>query len=264
MPKSFCRLPLSFFGKKDLADLTNTMLGDVATTEQMFSHYVPQYYASIISTCLIAISLFFYDWRLALAALWVLPVALAIVGTSKKAQNYFSRKQNMAQIAVQDGVQECLETVRDLKSNNAEEEYLRGLYQKIDTLESRHMKSELGTAMFVVPAQMILKLGIASVALVGSMLLMNGTLTLITFFMFLLVVSRIYEPMSFSLQNLAAMNSLQINIDRMNEIENCKEQEGKTEFQPKGYDISFENVALPITPRKRCFKMYPLRRSRAR
>ena len=238
------RLPLSFFGKKDLADLTNTMLGDVATTEQMFSHYVPQYYASIISTCLIAISLFFYDWRLALAALWVLPVALAIVGTSKKAQNYFSRKQNMAQIAVQDGVQECLETVRDLKSNNAEEEYLRGLYQKIDTLESRHMKSELGTAMFVVPAQMILKLGIASVALVGSMLLMNGTLTLITFFMFLLVVSRIYEPMSFSLQNLAAMNSLQINIDRMNEIENCKEQEGKTEFQPKGYDISFENVGF--------------------
>ena len=238
------RLPLSFFGKKDLADLTNTMLGDVATTEQMFSHYVPQYYASIISTCLIAISLFFYDWRLALAALWVLPVALAIVGTSKKAQNYFSRKQNMAQIAVQDGVQECLETVRDLKSNNAEEEYLRGLYQKIDTLESRHMNSELGTAMFVVPAQMILKLGIASVALVGSMLLMNGTLTLITFFMFLLVVSRIYEPMSFSLQNLAAMNSLQIKIDRMNEIENCKEQEGKTEFQPKGYDISFENVGF--------------------
>lgn len=218
--------------------------GDVATTEQMFSHYVPQYYASIISTCLIAISLFFYDWRLALAALWVLPVALAIVGTSKKAQNYFSRKQNMAQIAVQDGVQECLETVRDLKSNNAEEEYLRGLYQKIDTLESRHMKSELGTAMFVVPAQMILKLGIASVALVGSMLLMNGTLTLITFFMFLLVVSRIYEPMSFSLQNLAAMNSLQINIDRMNEIENFKEQDGKKEFCPNSYDIAFENVGF--------------------
>lgn len=188
------RLPLSFFGKKDLADLTNTMLGDVATTEQMFSHYVPQFYASIISTCLIAVSLFFYDWRLALAALWVLPVALLIVGLSKKAQNYFSRKQNMAQIAVQDGVQECLETVRDLKSNNAGQEYLDGLYQKIDTLEGRHIKSELGIAMFVVPAQMIMKLGIATVSLVGSMLLINGTLSLITFFMFLLVVSRIYEP----------------------------------------------------------------------
>ena len=238
------KLPLSFFGKKDLADLTNVMMGDVATTEQMFSHYVPQFYASIISTCIIAISLFFYDWRLALATLWVLPIALLIVGVSKKAQNYFSRKQNMAQIAVQDGVQECLETVRDLKSNNAEKEYLDGLYQKIDTLEGRHMKSELGTAMFVVPAQMILKLGIAIVALVGSTLLINGTLSLITFFMFLLVVSRIYEPMAFSLQNLAAMNSLQINIDRMNEIENYKEQDGKKEFHPKGYDIDFKNVGF--------------------
>ena len=238
------RLPLSFFGKKDLADLTNTMLGDVATTEQMFSHYVPQFYASILSICIIAVSLLFYDWRLALAALWVLPVALLIVGLSKKAQNYFSRKQNMAQIAVQDGVQECLETVRDLKSNNAEKEYLDGLFEKIDTLESRHIKSELGVAMFVVPAQMIMKLGIATVALVGSMLLINGTLSLITFFMFLLVVSRIYEPMAFSLQNLAAMNSLQINIDRMNEIENCSEQNGKKEFRPNGYDISFENVGF--------------------
>lgn len=238
------KLPLSFFGKKDIADLTNTMLGDVSTTEQMFSHYVPQFYGSIISTCFIAVSLFFYDWRLLLAALWVLPVALLIVGLSKKAQNHFSRKQNAAQIAVQDGVQECLETIRDLKSNNAEKEYLQGLYSKIDALEERHIKSELGTAMFVVPAQMIMKLGIATVALVGSMLLINGTLTLLTFFMFLLVVSRIYEPMSFSLQNLAAMNSLQINIDRMNEIENCKEQDGGKVFKPNGYDIVFENVGF--------------------
>ncbi len=238
------RLPLSFFGKKDLADLTNTIMGDVSTTEQMFSHYVPQFYASIISTCFVAVSLFFYDWRLSLAALWVLPVALLIVGFSKKAQNYFSRKQNMAQIAVLDGVQECLETVRDLKSNNAEQEYLNDLYQKIDLLEGRHIRSELGTALFVVPAQMILKLGIASVALVGSMLLIDGTLNLITFFLFLLVVSRIYEPMAFSLQNLAAMNSLQINIDRMNEIENCKEQEGKRSFCPNGYDIVFEQAGF--------------------
>lgn len=238
------RLPLSFFGKKDLADLTNTMLGDVAVTEQMFSHYVPQFYASIISTCIIALSLLFHDWRLALAALWVLPVALLIVGLSKRAQNHFSRRQNAAQIAVQDGVQECLETVRDLKSNNAEQDYLDGLYQKIDALEARHIKSELGIAMFVVPAQMLLKLGIATVALVGSMLLINGSISLISFFMFLLVVSRIYEPMSFSLQNLAAINSLQINIDRMNEIESCREQTGEREFKPKGYDITFDKVGF--------------------
>ena len=138
------RLPLSFFGKKDLADLTNTILGDVATTEQMFSHYVPQFYGSVISTCIIAVSLFFYDRRLALAALWVLPVALVIVGVSKKAQNHFTKKQNEAMITVQDGVQECLETIRDLRSNNAESNYLSGLYKKIDGLEGRHIKSELG------------------------------------------------------------------------------------------------------------------------
>lgn len=238
------QLPLSFFGKKDLADLTNTIMGDVQTTEQMFSHYVPQFYGSILSTCLVAISLLCYDWQMALAALWVLPVALLIVGLSKKAQNYFTRKQNAALISVADGVQECLETIRDLKSNRAEQAYLDGLNKKIDVLEGRMIKSELGAAMFVVPAQMVLKLGMASVALAGSIRLVNGELPLVTFFLFLLVVSRIYEPMSFSLQNLAAINSLQVNIDRMNEINNSRSQEGGAAFAPKGYDITFENVGF--------------------
>ncbi len=238
------QLPLAFFGKKDLADLTNTIMGDVQTTEQMFSHYVPQFYGSIISTCLVAVNLLIYDWQMALAALWVLPVALLLVGLSKKTQNYFSRRQNDALVAVADGVQECLETIRDLKSSKAERKYLDGLGEKIDALEVRHIKSELGTAMFVVPAQMVLKLGIASVALAGSMRLMSGELSLVTFFLFLLVVSRIYEPMNFSLQNLAAMNSLQINIDRMNEINETSSQSGEMAFSPKSCDIAFEHVGF--------------------
>lgn len=147
-------------------------------------------------------------------------------------------------MAVQDGIQENLDTLRDLKSNNAEKKYLEGLNQKIRNMESRQIKSELGSAMFVVPAQMILKLGIATVALVGGMLLVNGRLSLITFFMFLLVVSRVYEPLSGAMQNLAAMNSLQVNIDRMNEIENYEEQGGERTFCPKGYDIEFKNVGF--------------------
>ena len=238
------QLPLSFFGKKDLADLTNTIMGDVQVTEQMFSHYVPQFYGSIISTCLVAVSLLRYDWQMALAALWVLPVALVIVGFSKKAQNHFNLKLNDAKLEVVEGIQECLETVRDLKSTKAEGAYLEKLNRKIEEQEGRHIKTELGVAMFVVPAQMILKLGIASVALVGSMRLISGELPLVTFFLFLLVVSRIYEPMNFSLQNLAAMNSLQVNIDRMNEINESKSQSGKKTFAPKGYDITFENVGF--------------------
>lgn len=238
------RLPLSFFGKKDLADLTNTVMGDVQVTEQMMSHYVPQFWGSIISALIVSIGMFAFDWRMALAALWVFPVALVIVAFSKKAQNYFQRKQNQASVAVQDGIQECLDTVRDLKSNNAEKKYLDGLNAKIRKMEGRQIKSELGSAMFVVPAQMILKLGIATVALVGGMLLVNGTLSLITFFMFLLVVSRVYEPLAGAMQNLAAMNSLQVNIDRMNEIENYEEQSGDKTFNPDRYDIEFKNVGF--------------------
>lgn len=238
------KLPLSFFGKRDLADLTNTVMGDVAVTEQMMSHYVPQFYSSVISTFLIAISMFAFDWRMALAALWVLPVAVVIVWLSKRAQNHFTRKQVEAEIALEDGIQENLETIRDLKSNNAEKKYLEGLNKKIDKVEGRHIKSELGTAMFVVPAQMVLKLGIATVALVGGMLLIDGSLPVITFFMFLLVVSRLYEPMAGALQNLAAMNSMQVNIDRMNEMENTEELGGSAEFNPDGYDIEFKDVGF--------------------
>ncbi len=238
------QLPLSFFGKKDLADLTNTIMGDVQTTEQMFSHYVPQFYGSILSSCLVAISLLCADLPMALAALWVLPVALLIVSLSKKVQNYFSRKQNAALVSVADSVQECLEAIRDLKSNKAEQDYLDSLGQRIEELEVRSFKNEFGAALFVVPAQMVLKLGIATVALVGSIRLTSGELSLVTFFLFPLVVSRIYEPMSFALQNLAAINGLQINIDRMNEVGNSQSQEGTATFTPKGYDITFENVGF--------------------
>lgn len=238
------KLPLSYFGRKNLSDLTTTLMGDCATMETAFSHWFPEFFGAMISTVIIAIGLLCFDWRLGLAALWVLPVSLAIVYFSKRVQNYFTRRQTEAKLAVAEGVQECLETVRDLKSNNAERSYIEGLTKKIRVAERRQIKSELGAAMFVVPAGMVLKLGIATVALVGGVLLTQGSLTVIPFFGYLLVVSRLYDPMSISLQNLAAINSLQINIDRMNEINLCKIQDGTTEFQPNGYDIEFKDVSF--------------------
>ena len=238
------KLPLAFFGKKDLSDLTSTLMADCATLETAFSHWIPEFFGSILSTVLIAVSMFFYDYRMALAALWVLPVALAIVAFSKKVQNYFTRKQMKAKMALADGIQECLETVRDLKSNNAEGAYLRGLDRKIGAVEGRAIKSELGAAMFVVTAGMLLKLGIATTALVGGSLLIKGELPVMTFFMYLLVVSRLYDPMSGALQNLAAILSTQINIDRMREIEEYPIQPGTADFHSNGYDIEFKNVGF--------------------
>ena len=238
------KLPLSFFGKRDLSDLTTTIMADCTTLEQSFSHWIPEFFGSMISTVIVAVCLFIFDWRLALAALWVLPVSLAIVAFSGKVQNYFTRRQTEAKLAVADGIQEALETMRDLKSNNAEEKYLEGLDKKIDLQEKRMIASELGSALFVVPAGMILKLGIGTVALVGGMLLASNAITVLTFFMYLLVVSRLYDPLSSSLQNLAAIISTNIPIERMNEIENYPVQPGTAELKTRGYDIVFDNVSF--------------------
>ena len=238
------KLPLSFFGKRDLSDLTTTIMADCTTLEQSFSHWIPEFFGSMISTVIVAVCLFIFDWRLALAALWVLPVSLAIVAFSGKVQNYFTRRQTEAKLAVTEGIQEALETMRDLKSNNAEEKYLKGLDKKIDLQEKRMIASELGGALFVVPAGMILKLGIGTVALVGGMLLASNAITVLTFFMYLLVVSRLYDPLSSSLQNLAAIISTNIPIERMNEIENYPVQPGTSELKTNGYDIVFDNVSF--------------------
>lgn len=238
------KIPLSFFGKKDLADLTSTIMADCATLETASSHYIPALIGSIISTTLIAVSMFFFDWRMALAALWVLPVAFAIVFFSAKIQEKLSEKAMTAKMACADGIQECIETSRDLKANNAEKTYLEGLNKKIKAVETRAIKNEFGLAVFVVSASLILKLGIATVALVGSALLINGSINILTFFMFLLVVSRIYDPLNTALQNLAAVISVRTNTQRMNEILFHPLQEGKNQLSNVGYDITFDGVGF--------------------
>ena len=238
------KIPLSFFGKKDLADLTSTIMADCTFLEQSFSHFIPELAGSIISTILISIGLLFTDWRMALAALWVLPVAFAIVGFSAKIQENLNQKAMDVKMACADGIQECIETVRDLKANNAEQAYLKGLEKKIRAVEHRSILNEFGLAAFVVSASLVLKLGIATVALAGAVLLMQGSLSVLTFFMFLLVVSRLYDPLQGALQNLAAVISTRTNIARMNEILDHPIQQGSDRLSNQGYDIVFDHVGF--------------------
>lgn len=238
------KIPLSYFSKKDLADLTNTIMDDCTVLETAFSHFIPPFAGSLISTVIIAISLFFFDFKMAIAALWVLPVSFIIVGSSSKVQEKLGQKAMAAKIACADGIQECIDTMQDLKSNNAEGEYLKGLDKKIDAVEHRAIVSEFGTAAFVASAQLILKLGIATTDLAGSALLIKGKLDVITFFVFMLLVSRLYDPMQASLQNLAAIISTRTNVKRMNEILDHDVQSGTTNLSNNGYDIKFENVGF--------------------
>lgn len=238
------KIPLSFFGKKDLADLTSTIMADCTFLEQSFSHFVPELFGAIASTVLVGISILIYDPVMAAAALWVLPVSFAIVALSSKVQKKLNDKSMDAKMACADGIQECIETVQDLKANNAQYRYLGGLEKKIHAVEKRLIATELGTAVFVVSASLVLKLGIATVALAGSVRLISGKLDILTFFMFLLLVSRLYDPLQSALQNLAAIIATGTNVSRMNEILDHPLQTGKIKLTNKGCDIEFKNVGF--------------------
>ena len=238
------KIPLSFFGKKDLSDLTSTIMNDCAQMETASSHFIPELFGACISTALIAVGLFFFDWRMAIAALWVLPVSFLIVGCSGKVQKSLNKKQMVLKMACADGIQECLENVRDLQAYNTQEDYMKGLTAKIKAVEKHAIVTELGTAVFVGSSQMILKLGIATVALVGGVLLAKGELDILTFFMFLMVVSRIYDPMQVSLQNLAAVIASGVQSDRLDEILSHEVQDGTNTMKNDGYNIEFSNVGF--------------------
>lgn len=239
------KLPLSFFGKKDLSDLTATIMADCAQIETASSHWIPEFIGALISTAIVGISLFiFFDWRMALASFWVIPAAFLIVALSSKAQQATVKKLYNCKLALGDGVQECLETVRDLRANNAQDKYMEGLDEKIKTVEKQALFTELRLAVFVNSASIVLKLGIATTALVGGTLLASGEITLLTFFMFLMIVSRLYDPMQITMQNFAAIIAASVQCERLDEVLSHDIQTGSDKMTNKGYDIVFDHVGF--------------------
>ena len=238
------KIPLSFFGKKDLADLTSSIMNDCAVLEQSQSHFVAPLYGAMLSTAVIAVSMLFFNWRMALAAIWPLPVAFAIVALASGVQKRLSRKATAAKVACEDGVQECIEAMPDLRANNAESAYLAGLEKKIRAVESRLIKSELGTSVFVVSAGLVLRLGIATTILVGSMLVLDGSCGFMTLFCFLLVASRIYAPFDQCLMLIAELFSAKTSAARMKAFYDEPLAEGAEIFEPCGHDVAFENVGF--------------------
>lgn len=238
------RLPLSFFGKKDLADLTASIMNDCAVLETSQSHFVCPLIGACVSTVVIALGLLAFNWKMALAAVWPLPVAFAIVALAARVQEGLSRRSMAARIACEDGIQEYVETMADLRANNAQDTYFQGLAGKIRAMEHRAIISEFGTATFVVSAGLVLRLGMATTALAGAWLLTRGELDVLTFFLFLLTVSRLYDPLEGSLQNLAAIIATSTNIQRMNEIMDCPIQTGAEQLTNSGCDITFDHVGF--------------------
>ena len=236
------KLPLSFFGNRDLSDLTATMIADCSSLDQMFSHYIPQLFASIFSTLFIGICMFCFDWRMALAVLWVLPVAVLLTAGSKKLQDAFGTRNILAKRAVTDTIQECLETVRDIKACSRQEEFLEKLDGRLENAEKSAIRSELATGVFVCSAQAFLRIGLATTVLTGAGLLIQGKLSFLYFLGFLFAAARLYDPLGMVLQNIAATFNAKLQINRMRSILEQPVQTGGENFVPENFDIVFDHV----------------------
>jgi ATP-binding cassette subfamily B protein len=238
------KLPLAFFGEKNLSDLTATIMEDCTDLEHTFSHAVPQLFASVLGVLLMAIGLFFYNWQLSLALFWVVPFAATIILISKKIQRkeFFTGYQIKREVS--EHLQEGLETIQEIKSYQQEASYLKIVHTTIDRYEKQLIKGELFVGGLVNSSQSFLKLGLVSVIIVGADLIFLGSIDLFTYLVFLLVASRIYAPMGEVFNNLAALFFLDVRINRMNEMEALPIQQGSTVFEPEHYTIEFEHVSF--------------------
>ena len=244
------KLPLGYFGKRDLADLTETLMGDVNRMEHVWSHVLGYLYGAYISTAIIAVCLLVYDWRLTIACLWGVPVAFGLLFGTRKISAQASERTKKAAVRVSDGIQEALENVREIRATNQEARYLAGLNQKIDDHEKVTIQGELGTGIFVNAASVIMRLGVATTILVGASLILSGQIDFMLLFLFLLVITRVYAPFDQSLALIAELFVSQVSADRMNEIYDTPTAEGAEVFQPKGHNIVFDHVGFAYDKKK--------------
>ena len=244
------KLPLGYFGKRDLADLTETLMGDVNRMEHVWSHVLGYLYGAYISTAIIAVCLLVYDWRLTIACLWGVPVAFGLLFGTRKISARASERTKQAAIRVSDGIQEALENVREIRATNQEARYLAGLNQKIDDHEKVTIQGELGTGIFVNAASVIMRLGVATTILAGASLILSGQIDFMLLFLFLLVITRVYAPFDQSLALIAELFVSQVSADRMNEIYDTPTAEGAEVFQPKSHDIVFDHVGFAYDKKK--------------
>ena len=244
------KLPLGYFGKRDLADLTETLMGDVNRMEHVWSHVLGYLYGAYISTAIIAVCLLVYDWRLTIACLWGVPVAFGLLFGTRKISARASERTKQAAVRVSDGIQEALENIREIRATNQEARYLAGLNQKIDDHEKVTIQGELGTGIFVNAASVIMRLGVATTILAGASLIVSGQIDFMLLFLFLLVITRVYAPFDQSLALIAELFVSQVSADRMNEIYDTPTAEGAEVFQPKGHNIVFDHVGFAYDKKK--------------
>ena len=238
------KLPLSYFGKRDVSDLSATMMSDLNLYEQIFSHSVPHIYATSISTVIISVMILDYNWQLGLAALWVIPVSLLLFSLSKKKQRNDVNAYVKTSRDVLDGLQEQIDQIQEIKSYNLEERTLNEFYHKIDGNTRNKVKIELSAGIATALAGMLMKLGIVSVAIVGANMLIAGQINILVYIAYLILTASIYVPIEGILSFMAMIVTLDGVVARIKEIKTMPIQEGKQEMNPRDYSIDFKDVVF--------------------
>lgn len=244
------KLPLGYFGKRDLADLTETIMGDVNRLEHVWSHCLGYLYGSYISTAIVGVMLFAFDWRLSIACLWGVPVAFLLLFGSRKINQRNSEITKEAGIQVSDGIQETIENIREIRATNQGQKFLDELNRKIDYHEKKMISGELSCGIFVNAASVIMRLGVATTILTGVKLIAAGQINFMVLFMFLLLITRIYAPFDQALALIAEMLMSQVAAARLMEISDAATAEGSETFEPKGHDIVFDHVGFSYEDEK--------------
>lgn len=238
------KLPLSYFGKRDVSDLSATMMSDLNLYEQIFSHSVPHIYATSISTVIISVMILAYNWQLGLAALWVIPVSLLLFSLSKKKQRNDVNAYVKTSRDVLDGLQEQIDQIQEIKSYNLEERTLNEFYHKMDGNTRNKVKMELSAGIATALAGMLMKLGIVSVAIVGANMLIAGQINILVYIAYLILTASIYVPIEGILSFMAMIVTLDGVVARIKEIKTMPIQEGKQEMNPRDYSIDFKDVVF--------------------
>ena len=236
------KLPLSYFGKRDLADLAETMMNDMNLYETIFSHAVPHIYSTAISTSIIALMLIFYNWKLALAALWVIPISILIIFLSKKSQKKIVQVWIDDNRKVFDNLQENIDQIEQIKSYNLEDRVLNDFFEKLNASTKQKTKGEVVAGTLTGIATAILKLGIISVAVIGVNMLMAGEVSVLVYIAFLMLTASIYLTIEGIIAFMSMIVILDAVVGRIKEIKTMPVQEGKKDIDIKNYDIEFKDV----------------------
>ena len=238
------RLPLSFFGRRELSDLTSVIMDDVQTVSHILSQTAAELMSGLITGCVAMAVLFFYDARLTGYLAICLPVAVFVMALSRRISEGTNKKNRGKKLAVSDGLQEYLENIKLLRTTERIAGYQKELERKIKNTIPGQVLYELLAGLSISISYNVMRIGLGLVILFGSKMLVEGDISLFKFLVFLYAAVRIYEPFSSACEHLGDFIASLVGAGRVNALLLEEEQDGADDVAFSRFDITFDHVSF--------------------